>query len=207
MCIRDSAKTAEQYPVETGKRQPVHTVYGGAHLFTADLAAKLGKVALANLERYGGGANAFFTAASIPCPPDLIDQVYASVKEKLVREPVEDFRIDFEDGYGNRSDSEEDGHAQSAALEVAKGMKQGSLPPFIGIRIKTMSDELCARSLRTMDIFISSLVQETGGKLPDNFVVTLPKILNTAQVTILVCLLYTSPSPRDQRGSRMPSSA
>ena len=181
-----NAKTAEQYPVETGKRQPVHTVYGGAHLFTADLAAKLGKVALANLERYGGGANAFFTAASIPCPSDLIDQVYASVKEKLVREPVEDFRIDFEDGYGNRSDSEEDGHAQSAALEVAKGMKQGSLPPFIGIRIKTMSDELCARSLRTMDIFISSLVQETGGKLPDNFVVTLPKILNTAQVTILV---------------------
>ena len=24
---------------------------------------------------------------------------------------------------------------------------------------------------------------------------------------ILICLLYTSPSPRDQRGSRMPSSA
>ena len=24
---------------------------------------------------------------------------------------------------------------------------------------------------------------------------------------LLVCLLYTSPSPRDQRGSRMPSSA
>ena len=26
-------------------------------------------------------------------------------------------------------------------------------------------------------------------------------------VKIIVCLLYTSPSPRDQRGSRMPSSA
>ena len=26
-------------------------------------------------------------------------------------------------------------------------------------------------------------------------------------VTFITCLLYTSPSPRDQRGSRMPSSA
>ena len=26
-------------------------------------------------------------------------------------------------------------------------------------------------------------------------------------MTIYTCLLYTSPSPRDQRGSRMPSSA
>jgi len=62
--------------------------------------------------------------------------VYNRVLEKLKREPVEDFRIDFEDGYGNRPDAEEDGHAESAALEVARGMQEGSLPPFIGIRIK-----------------------------------------------------------------------
>ena len=31
--------------------------------------------------------------------------------------------------------------------------------------------------------------------------------LNYAAVKGNVCLLYTSPSPRDQRGSRMPSSA
>ena len=29
----------------------------------------------------------------------------------------------------------------------------------------------------------------------------------TVYVQFIVCLLYTSPSPRDQRGSRMPSSA
>ena len=40
------------------------------------------------------------------------------MKEKLRREPVEDFRIDFEDGYGNRSDEEEDGHAAAAAQQV-----------------------------------------------------------------------------------------
>ena len=30
---------------------------------------------------------------------------------------------------------------------------------------------------------------------------------NGFQVQSIACLLYTSPSPRDQRGSRMPSSA
>ncbi len=41
------------------------------------------------------------------------------VADKLRREPIEDYRIDFEDGYGNRSDEEEDGHAVRRAGEVA----------------------------------------------------------------------------------------
>ena len=48
--------------------------------------------------------------------------IYERVIEKLRREPVEDFRIDYEDGYGNRPDAEEDGHAAAAAAEVAEGM-------------------------------------------------------------------------------------
>jgi citrate lyase beta subunit len=111
--------------------------------------------------------------------------IYSRVQEKLRREPVEDFRIDFEDGYGNRPDAEEDGHAESAAAEVAKGMAAGSLPPFIGIRIKPFNEELRARSIRTLDIFVSSLLDQTGGKLPDNFVVTQPKITTPEQVSAL----------------------
>ena len=38
-------------------------------------------------------------------------------------------------------------------------MKAGTLPPFIGIRIKPMSRELHARSLRTLDIFVTTLVK------------------------------------------------
>src|SRR5213075_660882 len=106
----------------------------------------------------------------------LAHTIYARVHEKLKREPVEDFRIDFEDGYGNRPDTEEDGHAESAAIEVAKAMAAGSLPPFIGIRIKPFNEELRARSIRTLDIFVSTVLDQAGGKLPDNFVVTLPKI-------------------------------
>src|SRR3989442_728794 len=107
------------------------------------------------------------------------------VNEKLRREPVEDFRIDFEDGYGNRPDEEEDGHAASAAIEVAMGIENETLPPFIGIRIKPFSEELRQRSMRTLDIFVSTLVEKSGGKLPENFVVTLPKITVPEQATAL----------------------
>ena len=95
--------------------------------------------------------------------------------EKLQREPVEDFRIDFEDGYGNRPDAEEDQHAKLAAEEVAMGLSQGSLPPFIGIRIKPFSPELRDRSIRTLDLFVSTLCDATRGKLPNNFVVPCPR--------------------------------
>src|SRR5438132_800273 len=98
------------------------------------------------------------------------------------REAVEDFRIDFEDGYGIRGDAEEDGHAAQAAQECAKGVKTGTLSPFIGIRIKSLSGELAARALRTLDIFLTNL----GSKLPPGFFVTLPKITAPEQVSALV---------------------
>ena len=37
--------------------------------------------------------------------------------------------------------------------------------------------------------------------------ITLDQMIYHAQCVVNGCLLYTSPSPRDQRGSRMPSSA
>src|ERR1043166_4744797 len=55
--------------------------------------------------------------------------IHARVESKLAREPVEDFRIDFEDGYGNRPDLEEDHHAGAAAAELSRGMRAGTLPP------------------------------------------------------------------------------
>ena len=89
--------------------------------------------------------------------PGFAEKIRARVADKLRREPVEDFRIDFEDGYGNRQDEEEDGHAQSAAKQVALGLDAGTLPPFIGIRIKPLSNELHGRSLRTLDIFVTDV--------------------------------------------------
>jgi hypothetical protein len=213
----DEASNAfsRRYPGETGRRQPVHSVYGGAHLFRADTSKRLGELGLAALNEYAPDAFTFARAAGLPRAETLPKSVkeaaavsrrfakspeklrvedrtawlaltvYARVVEKLKREPVEDFRIDFEDGYGNRPDSEEDEHAQLAAQEVARGLSAGSLPPFIGIRIKPFSTELRDRSLRTLEIFLRTLCHETSGRLPGNFVVTLPKVVVPEQPAVL----------------------
>jgi citrate lyase beta subunit len=210
---------SRHYAGETGRRQPVHTVYGGAHLFKSDSAKRLGSLARRSLDQFAPDFLTFARAIELPGSSELpvdFDEanelvsllktepeqarkeqksawlaytIYRRVVEKLQREPVEDFRIDFEDGYGNRPDDEEDGHAVSAAAEAAEGSKNGTLPPFIGIRIKPFNEELRARSFRTLDIFVSTLLELSKGRLPQNFVVTLPKITIPEQVSTLAALL------------------
>ncbi|MBP8805974.1 MAG: phosphoenolpyruvate kinase [Kofleriaceae bacterium] len=177
---------AARYLGDSGARQPVHTVYGGAHLFTAEIAGKLGKLARTAFETYGSDPAVF--AEVVGAPAELADTVHARVAAKLAREAVEDFRIDFEDGYGIRPDAEEDGHAVAAAHEVAKGLAAQSLPPFLGIRVKPLSRELAPRSIRTLDVFLTELVGATGGALPSNFVITLPKITTVEDVETMVWL-------------------
>ena len=172
------ANTAFQhiYPGDRQERQPVHTLYGGAHLFKSDSAITLGARALEILETYAPDHQIFGQVFSMDDSNDLSRRVYNKVITKLKSEAIEDFRIDFEDGYGNRSHEEEDETARTAALEVAKGMKENTLPPFIGIRIKPFTEEMKERGLRTLDIFISTLIKATAGKLPGNFIVMLPKV-------------------------------
>ena len=177
-----------RYPGESNRRQAVHTVYGGAHLFKADSAQKLGAVALRSLDEYAPEAATLARAIGIAGNERFTQTLYDRVVEKLRSEPVEDFRLDFEDGYGNRPDSEEDGHAGSAAREVARGLANETLPPFIGIRIKPLNEDLRARSVRSLDIFVTTLVAQTKGKLPDNFVITVPKIQLPEQVTAAIRL-------------------
>jgi len=174
------------YPGESNRRQAVHTVYGGAHLFKADSPARLGAVALRSLGEYAPDAATLARVLDTKAPTHLSQKVYDRIVDKLKREPIEDFRLDFEDGYGNRSDAEEDEHAASSAREVARGMTAKFLPPFIGIRIKPFSEDLRARSIRTLDIFVSTLLSETKGELPQNFVITVPKVQLPEQVTAAV---------------------
>ncbi len=182
---RANTAFAKNYPGESTLRQPVHTVYGGAQIFASNVAGKMSESALKTLNAHAPDARALAQALGEDFGDGkLWTQVFERVVGKLQREAVEDFRIDFEDGYGNRPDAEEDGHARSTALEVAKGLNQKSLPPFIGIRIKPFNEERVARSLRTMDIFLTTLLEATKKKLPENFVVTLPKIQLTAQAVI-----------------------
>ena len=178
----------KHYPGESNRRQAVHTVYGGAHLFKADSTEKLGAVALRSLNEYAPDAATLARILEMTGDEKIHAKVYERIVEKLKREPIEDFRLDFEDGYGNRPNAEEDGHAASSAVEVARGLSGKTLPPFIGIRIKPMNEDLRARSMRTLDIFVTTLVAETAGKLPENFVITVPKVQLPEHVTAIVRL-------------------
>jgi citrate lyase beta subunit len=178
-----NVRTATQFPGDSPARQPIHTVYGGAHLFRSDAASKLGALALKALQDNAPDAAAF--GAALGLDPALAQRVYLRVIEKLTNEPVEDYRIDFEDGFGNRPDAEEDSTALAAADAVAAGLQANTLPPAIGIRIKPLSEDLKRRSLRTFDLFLTRLLERTGGTLPPNFVVTLPKITSHEQVAAM----------------------
>lgn len=195
-----------RYPGPPKERQPLHTVYGGAHLFRFDSAPRLGRAAARHFEHYfpdfqilgrvlelpghealtEGVSADREQAATSSGPQSLLAKVHQRVEEKLLREPVEDFRIDFEDGFGHRPDPEEDAEAVRAAREVARGLEEGTLPPFIGLRIKSFSPELLGRSLRTLDLFVTTLLEASGGVLPPGFVVTLPKVSLRQEVVALV---------------------
>ena len=184
--LRDSV--ASHYPGEPSARQPAQTVYGGAHLFRSDSVAKLGEIGLRFLEEYAPTPEALANVLEL-ADTGVAATVHQRIVDKLIHEPVEDFRLDFEDGYGNRPDTEEDACAIVAAEAVAQGMADDTLPPFIGIRVKPFSPELYPRASRTLDLFFSSLLRQTGNELPAVCVVTLPKVVGSAQVAGLATLL------------------
>jgi citrate lyase beta subunit len=168
-------------------RQPVHTVYGGADLFRADTARRLGDLALGSLETYAPDSASLVSAIGLD--EELAGLVRERVVAKLHAEPVEDFRIDFEDGFGNRPDDEEDAAAETAGREVARGLAEGTLSPFVGIRVKPLTAELAPRAARTLDLFLSELLESSGGKLPEPLFVTIPKVVLPEQVAALANLL------------------
>ncbi|WKX73619.1 aldolase/citrate lyase family protein [Streptomyces sp. XD-27] len=178
------AELAARYPGDPGTRQPVHTVYVPADAFTAGTIREWGDQALAALDAHAPDAAAL--AAVLGLPGELAEPVHARVRAKLEREPVEDLRIDFEDGYGPRPDAEEDAAAARAARLVAEAYAQGTAAPYMGIRMKCMEAAVRDRGIRTLDIFLTGLT-EAGG-LPAGLVLTLPKVTYAEQVTAMARL-------------------
>lgn len=194
------------------RRSPVHVIYGGADRFNSETSKKLGRIALDAVKAYAPNFAAFAKVFGLPghehlpTLPKAIKELDAALKsdaakikrkdraawyawslyqrtlEKLRSEAIEDLRIDFEDGYGFRSDEEEDGHAVSAAVELATAFKKKRSTTFAGFRVKSFAAETHKRAVRTLDLFLNSLVKECGGKLPSDFVVTLPKVTSTKEV-------------------------
>ncbi|PWJ06257.1 aldolase [Streptomyces sp. NWU49] len=179
------AELERRYPGDPGTRQPVHTVYVPADAFTAGTLRSWGDRALAALDEHAPDAASF--AAALGPDGGSAGDVYGRVRAKLEREPVEDLRVDFEDGYGDRPDAEEDEAAARAARLIAEAYGDGTAAPYMGIRMKCLEAAVRDRGIRTLDIFLTGLM-EAGG-LPDGLVLTLPKVTYPEQVTAMVRLL------------------
>ncbi|MEV4615584.1 aldolase/citrate lyase family protein [Kitasatospora sp. NPDC049258] len=180
------ADLARRYPGDSGSRQPVHTVYVPADAFAADTVADWGRQALEAFDTHAATPAQLAEALGVPAG-DLLADVHARVRAKLEREPIEDLRIDFEDGYGPRPDAEEDAAAVRAAELVAAAVAEGTAPPYVGIRIKCMEAAVRDRGIRTLELFLATLLG--AGGLPEGLVLTLPKVTYPEQVTALVRLL------------------
>jgi citrate lyase beta subunit len=161
----DDAERAARYPGPPAGRQPVHTVYVPADRYTGTTVDEWGAAARAVLQSHG------------PLP-GVGPEVQARVAAKLDREPVEDLRVDFEDGYGIRPDDEEDAAARAAATAL-----RARPTAFCGVRIKSLEGPTRHRAVRTLDVFLTEL-----GRPPDGFRITLPKVTSVAQVEAMVHL-------------------
>lgn len=170
------------YPGDDGSRQPVHTLYVPADRFDPALPARFGADAIAAVEAAGGTA----ALAESVALGHLADELAPLVDAKLRREPIEDLRLDFEDGYGTRGDDEEDAAAILAAERVAEAVAAGTATPFIGIRFKCFEAPTRHRGIRTLDRFVTTLA--AAGPLPDGLILTLPKVTTVAQVEAMVAL-------------------
>jgi citrate lyase beta subunit len=190
---RANRRQAALYPGERATRQPVHTVYGGAQLYRAETTERLGELARRAFATYAADPLVLASALGLSGPGietarSLAETVHERVAKKLEREAVEDFRVDFEDGFGARPDAEEDEVAVKAARETARALSEQRLPPFFGIRIKSFGEEWKLRAVRTLELFVDTLLAATAGVLPPNFVVTLPKVTLPEQPRLLVRL-------------------
>lgn len=177
------------YPGDDGRRQPVHTIYVPADRYTPELPAVWGRQASEAVEAHGGLTELAATVLSRQNPTAASDRAYLSrlvelVTRKLEHQPIEDLRLDFEDGYGRRSDAEEDAHAVQSARAVSEALASDSAPPFVGIRFKCLEADLRARGLRTLELYLSTLV-EASGSLPESTVLTLPKVTTVDQISAM----------------------
>ncbi|MGY1686201.1 DUF6986 family protein [Geodermatophilus sp. SYSU D00867] len=168
----DAARTAA-YPGERPGRQPVHTCYVPADAVVPGLAAAWGAAALAALDEHGLPDLGYDAA--------LLEQVLPRVRAKLVAEPVEDLRVDAEDGYRGRPDAE-DGDVLRAAEAVAGDLDAGTAPPSVGIRAKSLEGPTRRRGVRSLDLFLSAVSAPRA-------TVTLPKVTDVEQVRAFLPVL------------------
>ncbi|QVQ55121.1 aldolase [Spiractinospora alimapuensis] len=183
--VAEDARLPERYPGDSPSRQPVHTVYVPADQLRPGLCADWGRRALRCVDDHAPDAETLATALGLNHA--AVTDALPLVRDKLRTEPVEDLRIDFEDGYGTRSDREEDGHVLASARALLADMRAGQAPPFVGLRPKGMEAAGRHRGVRTLTMFLEEVLAGAD-RLPDGLRITLPKITSVRQVEAMAWL-------------------
>jgi citrate lyase beta subunit len=156
-----------RYPGDGATNQPVHTVYVSAADATVDIPAEWGGAAGELLDTHHGL---------------LVDlggeDAVEAVRRRLASTPIQDLRVDFEDGYGRRPDDVEDRDARRAGHTLAA---LGT--DLCGIRIKGLTSAERKRAIRTLELTL-----DAAGTVPSGFVFTVPKVRAAEQATAAVWL-------------------
>ncbi len=179
------AEYAKNYPYDPQGRQPVHSVYVPGHIYTPELPKEWGEKALAAVNEAGGMGH-LIDVHGLVTDPEEKALIALKVEEKLATEPIEDLRIDFEDGYGSHPDEDEDAAVIGSANHLGKALTDGVAPPFVGIRFKAFDPRTRERGLRTVELFVETLAPYG---LPENLILTLPMVTHAAQIEAMVIFL------------------
>lgn len=177
------------YPGDARGRQPVHTVYVPADRVVTGLSAAWGASGLQAVQEHAPDAAAM--ADALGMDPEAVADVWANVLAKLAREPIEDLRVDAEDGYRGAAGAE-DGDVIAAAGALAGDIRAETAPFFLGLRPKCLEAPVRARGLRSLDLFLGALIDGVGGPGGldgTDLRITLPKITDVAQVEVMVTVL------------------
>jgi citrate lyase beta subunit len=174
--LKSLNKSAFKASFNEGRTQPTHVVYGGAQLFKTGTINKIGTLAVAHFEQY--------TAQISRCQQELDpnqsvavwQQAVGRAKSMLQHRSVQDFRIDFEDGFGVRSHAEEDQCARTSAEALADELLIGPMKSDIGLRIKALDAATADRAVRTLEIFCASLFAKWTPNETQSLILTLPKV-------------------------------
>jgi len=178
----DDALRTSRYPGDSGSRQPVHTVYVPADRVHAGLVAQWSEAALAALDEHAGTPEELAEATGMDVAS--VSDVWSAVRSKLETEPIEDLRVDLEDGFGDRGDDEEDAAAVSAGHAVVDASAKGECPPYVGVRFKSLEEATRRRGIRSLDLIVGAVLE--SGDLPEGWIITLPKVTSTTQVVAMV---------------------
>jgi len=171
------------YPRVRPTDAPASVLYGGAHLFQATTFSKLAALARGTFAAHIEGTSDVLAVVG-EAYAEHADRIRERVARKLERAPLEDVRIDFEDGYGVRSDDDEDRDASKVGTLLAERLADP--PRFVGVRVRAFDRATSARAARTLLRVFESL---DATSLPRGFVVTLPKVRSATDVEAFVELL------------------